>query len=285
MNSRKPLIIQTTFGDISGIFQQGNSDLAVLMVNGGSQTRVGPHRLYVTLSQKLHQCGVSSYRFDLPELGDSAGNLLSFLELPALLNQVITQLLALNPTIQRLVLFGLCDGATAILLTKPALIEKCHAIALVNPWVRQEASHAATMAKHYYFRRLWTKQFWTKFASGHINITSTTRELAQLVRSLSKSKQQSATEMLTEFNYVEQSWHAWCDYKKPTWLFLSGHDLTAAEFLDSATKHPTAKLALASAHTFKRESADHTFSSMSDKDWLVDTFVQQINHLSKQSNC
>lgn len=70
-----------TFGKsdaLIGIFTQpldlevGNpSPPVVLLLNSGFLHRVGPGRLYVELARKLAEYGISSFRIDLPGIGDS----------------------------------------------------------------------------------------------------------------------------------------------------------------------------------------------------------------------
>lgn len=284
MANKTQVTISTPSVVVSGILHQGDTDLLVIFVNGGAQTRIGPHRLYVTISERLQREGISSFRFDLPGFGDADGSMLSFLDVPVLLKSISEHFLANHPSLKQVVFFGLCDGATSILLLNPSSINACKAIALVNPWVRQECSHAMTMAKHYYLKRFFNKELWRKFGAGQLNISQSFVDLSKIVKSVIKPRSNPNDLAVTELNYVERAWTAWHQYKGRTLLFLSGKDITAAEFFDAASNHPIAKGALASAQVFKRDVADHTFSSVEDKNWLLQIFVEQMKNIAMKKD-
>jgi hypothetical protein len=74
---------------------------------------------------------------------------------------------------------GLCDGASAAVLALPALRAAGHepqALALVNPWVRSEASLSDAMVRSYYAKRLFQREFWARLLSGKISLANLVRE-------------------------------------------------------------------------------------------------------------
>ncbi|WP_341647571.1 hypothetical protein [Thauera humireducens] len=69
------------------------------------------------------------------------------------------------PSLEKVVIWGLCDGASAACLYAP-LDTRVAGLVLLNPWVKTEAGVARTFLKHYYLRRLLDPSFWKKLLTG-----------------------------------------------------------------------------------------------------------------------
>ena len=146
-----------------------SAHLGVVFVSGGFQYRAGSHRQTVQLARHLATAGVASLRFDLAGLGDATGTVHSFEQLYPQLTAAIGALTQHATALQGIVLWGLCDGASAALLyCEHARDPRIAGLALVNPWVRSEASLARTHVQHYYLRRLQDKAFWQKLLRGGV---------------------------------------------------------------------------------------------------------------------
>jgi exosortase A-associated hydrolase 1 len=144
-------------------------DLGVVIVVGGPQYRAGSHRQFVQLSRVLAAAGTPVLRFDVRGMGDSAGAQRSFDQLTADTGAAISDLLAAQPRLRRVALWGLCDGASAALLYLQERADpRVAALCLLNPWVRSDASLARTHVKHYYRQRLMQREFWLKLVSGRV---------------------------------------------------------------------------------------------------------------------
>jgi hypothetical protein len=66
------------------------------------------------------------------------------------------------------VLWGLCDGASAAAMYAPG-DARVAGLALLNPWVRTEGGAAKATLKHYYRSRLLDPGLWKKIASGRFD--------------------------------------------------------------------------------------------------------------------
>ncbi len=101
-----------------GAAVQRHPGLAVVMLNAGVLHRVGPHRMHVRLARHLAESGVTSFRFDLPGVGDSralegSGTLLA----DAITGiQAALDMLQRRGVASRFVVFGLCSGADHALM-------------------------------------------------------------------------------------------------------------------------------------------------------------------------
>ncbi|WP_430455336.1 hydrolase 1, exosortase A system-associated [Rheinheimera sp.] len=226
-----------------GIYQPAASEFLVLMVNGGAQTRAGSHRMQQQLALHWQQAGFASLRFDFPGFGDADGEPGTFVDHAAYLTELPPQLARYFGKVRPIVLFGLCDGATAALLASPWL--QPQALILLNPWCRTAENHARTMLKFYYLRRIVSAEFWRKLLSGQWQASKSMASILRLIRPAAAkgnsgemhapTTQQPAAaatnllSVLTTDTAIPQALRHWQQIKVPVQLLLSGADLTAAE--------------------------------------------------------
>ncbi len=234
-------------------------DTAVVIVVGGPQYRVGSHRQFVLLARALADAGYAVLRFDYQGMGDSEGPSGDFLTAGPGIRAAMDSLQSRVPQVAKIVLWGLCDAASAALLyvheTKdPRVAGLC----LLNPWVRSEASLARTQIKHYYTQRLMQRAFWTKLLSGKVALGAL-RGLAQNVR-LSRAKVSSTHADHRPFQ--QRMAAAWMGFGGRILLLLSDNDYTAKEFLEYASKDTNWRDVFRHMHLQRHDipHADHTFS-------------------------
>ena len=241
------------------------TDLGVVIVVGGAQYRAGSHRQFVHLARALAAAGTPTLRFDVRGMGDSTGAQRSFEHLAADIGSAIDALTAARPGLRRVVLWGLCDGASASLLYLHERPDpRVHGLCLVNPWVRSEASLARTHVKHYYRQRLMQREFWGKLLSGRV----AGQALRGLWQSLRAARAQhgpvgsNAAVDRGAVAYQIRMAQAWQGFSGPVLLILSGQDYTALEFTTYVGAHPAWRGALVRANMMRQNMAlaDHTFS-------------------------
>ena len=145
------------------------ADTGVLIVVGGPQYRVGSHRQFVMLARFLADNGVPCMRFDFRGMGDASGEARDFEALSDDIEAAIAAFARELPGLRRIVLWGLCDGASAICLSLGGNPLVAGAV-LLNPWVRTAETQARTMLKHYYLQRLLDPRFWRKLLGGGVNL-------------------------------------------------------------------------------------------------------------------
>src|SRR6185312_9356840 len=150
----------------------------VVIVVGGPQYRVGSHRQFVLLARALANAGIACLRFDYRGMGDAEGPFVGFTDVGADIGAAVDAFLARVPTLERIVLWGLCDGATASVF-HAAADPRIAGLALFNPWVRTQAGEAKTALKHYYARRLADPAFWRKLAAGRLRWRDSARDLGR----------------------------------------------------------------------------------------------------------
>jgi exosortase A-associated hydrolase 1 len=241
-------------------------DAGVLIIVGGPQYRVGSHRQFVQLARRLAGRGYPAMRFDYRGMGDSSGNARSFEDVSDDIAAAIEAFRQAVPNVEKVVLWGLCDAASAALLylerDRSSLVA---GVVLANPWVRSEVTIAKTHVRHYYAARLFEREFWTKVARGQINPRRALGGFLATVRSARRDAQ-SADNVPGSFR--ERMASGLAGFGGPVLLVLSGRDLTAREFEEHARVEPTWRRLLA-AKGIERcdiEEADHTFSAAASRE-------------------
>lgn len=158
----------------------GEGATGILLVTGGSQTRIGSHRLFESVSKILARNGFPCFRFDRRGVGDSEGGDPGFRGSGPDIAAAIAAFRAECPTLEDILGLGLCDGATALALfgREPDLA----GLILVNPWFVEAASGeppAAAIRRHYR-RRLLSLDGWVRIASGSISYRKLWRGLKRI---------------------------------------------------------------------------------------------------------
>jgi uncharacterized protein len=231
------------------------SGTAVLIVVGGAQYRVGSHRQFVRLARSLALGGHTALRFDLPGMGDSPGDAVAFDHCSHHIGAAVDTAASLDG-VRRVVLWGLCDGASASLMYAAATTDpRLAGLALLNPWVRSEASLARTQVRHYYRQRLREPDFWRKLLTGAVG-RQAWRDLLANLRGMRRTA-------AAPVGFQDRMAAGWQTFAGPILLLLSERDLTAQEFVEYADSHPRW------AHWIDRPAltrhslgqADHTCSS------------------------
>ena len=234
-------------------------DTGVVIIVGGPQYRAGSHRQFVLLSRALAAAGHGVLRFDYRGMGDSTGDLQNFETVNADIAVAIDTLQAGVPGLRNVVLWGLCDGASAALLYCQATQDlRVGGLCLLNPWVRSPASLAKTHVKHYYAERLRQKEFWVKLLSGRV----AWRALAGLAQNLRAAMRKPPEAITSAFQ--DRMAIALKSFAGPILLFLSGDDYTAKEFLEHARSNRFWAGALEKNALVQHlePGADHTLSEL-----------------------
>lgn len=257
-----PCAAETLVGVLSRPQGQA-SEIGVLVIVGGPQYRAGSHRQFVQLARALAGAGHTVLRFDYRGMGDSSGALRDFQDASPDIAAAMDALQQHAPAVRRVVLWGLCDAASAALLycaqTRDARVQ---GLCLVNPWVRSAASLAQTQVKHYYTERLRQPEFWKKLASGKVAFSA----LSGLIGNLRMAwAGQRRTNSSPTTSYQTRMAQGWTGFDAPILLFLSGNDYTAKEFVEYSTRDADWQAALAKAPTIHHiePDADHTLSQPS----------------------
>jgi exosortase A-associated hydrolase 1 len=236
--------------------------IGVLIVVGGPQYRVGSHRQFLLLARSLASAGYPVMRFDFRGMGDNSGELRNFEQVGEDIDAAITAFFSRYPNVQRVVLWGLCDAASASLMYGYQFDEaRLAGYCLLNPWIRSKATLAKTQIKHYYGQRLLDPAFWKKLLSGKLGIFGALRGFAAsllLARKAVRSPAQGRNP-----GFQEQMELILSSSRIPALLILSEEDYTAKEFAEYAQASDAMASALKRPHVTHClvAEANHTFAS------------------------
>ncbi|GAC15107.1 hydrolase 1, exosortase A system-associated [Aliiglaciecola lipolytica] len=266
------VVFSSENSQLMGILHQPQTPIntAVLIVVGGPQYRVGSHRQFVQLSRALAKENIASLRFDYTGMGDSEGSKKPFDEINEDI-KAACDLLCEQVGIESVVIWGLCDAASAAMIYAPQ-DDRITGLFLLNPWLRSDAAMGKAMLKYYYLQRLFSKEFWSKLLRGKVNVASSIGDakgfVADSVSSQNNHQQDYQTRMQKGLE----------NFKGKVCLVLSGIDLTAKEFEQQTINNKAWKKLNNKQSTIHRISkADHTFSSAEFKREVEKYTVEFVN--------
>jgi len=254
---RRVLTFDCEGDQLVGTLDGAMGETGVLIVTGGRQTRIGPHRLMATLAHDLAASGIPTFRFDRRGVGDSGGNDPGYLGSAPDIHAALVAFTAACPSLRRVWGLGLCDGATALALYgAPVGLE---GLMLLNPWVVSAEPNRpppAAVRAHYRYRLLRPED-WRRLVTGDFNPKSLVNGLRT---AFSRSDQRLANDVMSSFS----------TFTGPIHILLASQDATAQAFLAQyrgaagrkAAKQPNISLAL-------RDSGSHSFASTADMEWLT----------------
>ena len=237
--------------------------IGVLIVVGGPQYRVGSHRQFLLLARALAKAGYPTMRFDYRGMGDSTGDQRDFEAVNDDIAAAINAFRQQSPDVVKIVLWGLCDAASASLLYWDATQDpRINGLVLLNPWVRSETTLARTHIRHYYGQRLLEGEFWRKLLTGEVGLN---RAVGGFVRNLLSARQSKSSPVVTEAElpFQKRMARGLGRFSGSVLLILSGNDYTAKEFLGSVANDSTWLRIFESRKVSRIDlpRADHTFST------------------------
>ena len=257
------------YGILSLPARGAGASRGVLVVVGGPQYRAGSHRQFTLLARDLAQGGVPVLRFDYRGMGDSEGAIRPFDEVEDDLRAAIDAFMAAAPDLREVVLWGLCDAASAIGMYA-ARDPRVTGLVLLNPWVRTEDGLARATLRHYYRARLRDPAFWKQLLRGGLDWRRSLASLLALLRKARGTPAPAAASGATA-SLPERMRAGLQDFRGQVLLVISGADLTAREFCDLADADRAWKGVLAPPRVTRRQidDADHTFSRRAWRDQVA----------------
>jgi exosortase A-associated hydrolase 1 len=239
----------------------------VLMVTGGTQTRIGSHRMYERLAKRLTEAGFPSLRFDRRGVGDSEGEDPDWRGSGPDIAAAAAALRREATGVQHIVGFGLCDGASALAFHGAAA--GVDALILLNPWLveAQPGAPPPAAVKQHYRRQLASAEGWKKLLSGSASYRKLFKGLGSILAKPPSSLGEEVAAALDRDGL-------------PTEMILASRDGTAiaaeAEWNGPAFRRTRA----ANPAPQRIDSDSHTFARPGDEEALAEAVLSALRRFS-----
>lgn len=239
----------------------------VLIVVGGPQYRAGSHRQFTLLARHLAAHGIPVLRFDYRGMGDSEGAARSFEGIHDDIECAINFFYSAVPGLHDVVIWGLCDAASAAIFYAHR-DARVSGIALLNPWIRSEASVAKTYLRHYYLKKILSRALWEKALRGEIRYAASIRSfiqtgIASMMATRPAFRENARGEGSSTKTLSQRLLEGLSRFNGHILLIVSGNDLTAREFQDVTSKSREWERLLRAPRVRRHaiDEANHTFST------------------------
>lgn len=236
----------------------------LLIVSGGNEIRIGAHRGMVRLSADVAALGYPVFRFDRRGIGDSEGDNGGFEESGPDIAAAVRAFKEACPNLGRIIAFGNCDAATALLLHRPPGLD---GLVLSNIWVIEPVDDLPPPAaiKSHYLDRMKDPKAWLRLLTGAVNIRKIAAGLSRIAKPSVPSALADRVARAMAANSLE------------TQILLASRDGTALAFAD-AWKSPAFAEARSNRNhrmvTF--DSSAHSFARDADYAVLKAALLEQL---------
>lgn len=171
--SRHSLTFRCGSLTLAGSLDTAPGRTGLLIVSGGNEIRSGAFGGQAEMAARIARAGFPVFRFDRRGVGDSEGENRGFRKSAKDIACAIDAFRAMAPQLSRLVAFGNCDAASALMLASGA---GCDRLILSNPWtIEQEAGGDAAApppaaVRSRYAEKLKNPREVMRLASGGVNL-------------------------------------------------------------------------------------------------------------------
>jgi exosortase A-associated hydrolase 1 len=237
----------------------------LLIVSGGNEIRVGAHRGMAMLAQEIAAAGYPVFRFDRRGIGDSEGENGGFEASGPDIDAAIAAFRGACPHLGRIVAFGNCDAASALLIHQPRGID---ALVLGNVWVIEDDGSAMpppAAIKARYRERMRDPKAWLGMLTGATNLRTLASGLLKLAR---PRPQSSLSARIADGIAV---------FPGRVAVLLALRDATAIAFAEAWEKPGFAVTrARADIEIVRLDSPSHSFASDADHAVLIESLLRAL---------
>ncbi|WP_439567820.1 hydrolase 1, exosortase A system-associated [Sphingopyxis sp.] len=253
---------------IAATLDEAPGTTGLLIVSGGNEIRSGAHRGMALLAQRIAEAGHPVFRFDRRGIGDSEGENGGYTSSAPDIAAAIAAFRGAAAQLTRIIAFGNCDAASALLLHKPLTLD---ALILANPWTYESddsgdtdepALPPAAAIRARYLARLTDPKSLLRLLKGEIDIKKLARGLSALGRGTAPAPPDSLPARLNS---------ALASLRCPATILLATGDRTAQAFVASCDPGavPIERLA----------STSHSFAG-DDAEWLAQNILKALGRES-----
>ncbi|MCK0128240.1 hydrolase 1, exosortase A system-associated [Erythrobacter sp. F6033] len=173
---------------LAGSLDTAPGTTGLLIVSGGNEIRSGAFSGQSHLATRIAQKGFPVFRFDRRGVGDSEGENRGFRKSAKDIEAALTAFRAIAPQVERVIGFGNCDAASALMLSSGAGFD---GLILSNPWTiedsdqgdEDDASPPPAAIRARYAAKLKNPKELARLVRGGVNLGKLVRGLAKSIRS------------------------------------------------------------------------------------------------------
>jgi exosortase A-associated hydrolase 1 len=241
---------------LAGTLDHAAGAAGVLLVTGGNEIRAGAFAGQAALARQIAMAGYPVFRFDRRGTGDSTGENGGFRESGPDIAAALAAFRTHAPQLRRVVGFGNCDAASALMLAGGA---GCDALVLANPWTieHDDGGLPPSAIRERYAARLRDPRALLRLATGQVSFGKLAGGMARLLR--------PAPPPTTLARQLEAGLQ---NFAGPVRLLLAERDRTAQAFLAAWNKDDP-RLA-------RCAGASHAFVEPHAREWLFSQIVAAL---------
>ena len=232
------------------------SGVGILLVSGGNEIRCGTWGGQAKLAARLAASGIATFRYDRRGIGDSEGINSGFRQTRDDIAAALAAFRAAAPDCGRIIAFGNCDAASALMLHGAPL--GFDSMVLANPWtIDDEAAapvHAPAALRSRYLAKIKDPRELLRLLGGKVNL----RKLLQGLKASATAPTGSALS--------RDMAAALAQFGGKITILLASADRTAQLFEAS---WPTTD-----SRIQRLEGASHSFSGEAAQTWLTERLIE-----------
>ena len=179
--SRLHLTFECEAITLAGTLDTAPSASGLLIVSGGNEVRSGAFSGQAKLAARMAAAGFPVFRFDRRGVGDSGGQNKGFRKSARDVHCALAAFRVIAPHVERVVAFGNCDAASALMLAQGA---ECDALVLSNPWTIEgdDSTPPPAAVRARYSEKLRNPREVARLLTGGVNLGKLARGLVQAGR-------------------------------------------------------------------------------------------------------
>lgn len=257
--TRRHLMIACEGNQIVGSLDTASGRTALLLVSGGNEVRSGAWNGQALFAARVAAEGYPVLRFDRRGVGDSEGINVGFRSSGP---DIVAALRALReecPQVERVVGFGNCDAASALMLYGG---EGFASLVLSNPWTIEDDCQAdeapAEVIRHHYRRRVADPAAIKRLLTGKVPLAKLARSLISAIRPTPPKPDGLAAEIAAGI----------ASFSGPVRFLVAERDGTGLAFLSRwGTADPRIRICPGATHSYVEPAA---------QEWLLAQVMEAV---------
>lgn len=254
--SRLHLTFACGDSQLAATVDSASGSTGLLLVSGGNEVRSGAFGGQAALAADIAGAGYPVFRFDRRGVGDSEGENRGFRKSGKDIAAALATFRAISPQVTRVVGFGNCDAASALMLAGGA---GCDALVLSNPWTYDEEGEEtlppAAIRSRYSEKLRNTKEL-VRLLSGGVNL----RKLVAGMRRALRAPAPPST-------LAEEMRAGLADFYGPARFLVAGADRTGMAFENTWGDDPRLS---------RCDHATHAYVEAESRKWLQEELLSVL---------